>query len=61
VYSVLAVFVGVIMHRYLLPFALAVDSLLLMLSAFVWELWPLVFLSGICALMSFFAFTTEEF
>jgi len=48
------------MRKLLLPFALAVDSLLLMLSAFVWELWPLVFLSGICALMSFFAFTTEE-
>jgi hypothetical protein len=48
------------MRKHLLSFALAIDSLLLMLSAFVWDLWPLVFLSGICALMSFFAFTTEE-
>jgi hypothetical protein len=49
--------------QYVLALFLGALSITLVVASVAWHLWPLLFLSGLCALCSFFAFTTnpEEF
>jgi hypothetical protein len=49
------------MYRYLLPLTLLVQGFVLFLLSISWNAWPLLMLGGVCALASFFAFTSEEF
>jgi hypothetical protein len=48
-----------IMFQYALAVLLLALSITLIIAAVAWHLWPLMFLSGMCALCSYFSFTVD--